>query len=109
MVLALLAVSTVLPTVAAGQQSVSTGTQSDVDLGTVVLQVRIQSDDTALWRIEHRIRLDDQNTTAAFESLRRNIETNTTVYRDRFAERMRRTVVDAETKPVMRWPWGTSP
>lgn len=95
--LALLAVSAVLAGTGSGQQAPSTGAQSGVNPDNVVLHLRLQPDGTAMWRTEYRIRLDDQNTTDAFEAVRRDIETNTSDYRERFANRMQRTVADAET------------
>ncbi|MFC6990053.1 hypothetical protein ACFQJD_17545 [Haloplanus sp. GCM10025708] len=41
-------------------------------------------------------RLDDENTTTAFESLRTDVESNPETYTDRFASRMRSTVAAAE-------------
>ena len=68
----------------------------DVESDTVVLEAAIEADGDARWTIEYRVALDDQNTTEAFESLQRDIEQNTSDYRDQFASRMRSTVSTAE-------------
>lgn len=67
-----------------------------IDPDSTVLRATVAENGTAHWRIEYRLRLDDENATEAFETLRRDIEENTSAYRERFAERMRRTVADAE-------------
>ena len=64
----------------------------DVGPDGVVLRVDIAPDGTAAWTLEYRIRLDDANSTAAFGSLQADIRENRTVFRERFAARMTRTV-----------------
>ena len=64
----------------------------DVDPDGVVLRVDIAPNGTATWTIEYRIRLDDENATAAFDSLQADIRENRTAFRERFATRMTRTV-----------------
>ena len=68
----------------------------DVESDTVVLEAAIEADGDARWTIEYRVALDDENTTEAFESLQRDVERNTSDYRDQFASRMRSTVSTAE-------------
>jgi uncharacterized membrane protein len=70
--------------------------QTGIDADTVVLEADVDADGDAAWRVSYRIRLDDQNTTDAFEDLRADIEANTAQYLDRFEGRIRRTVTDAE-------------
>lgn len=68
-----------------------------VDPDSVFLRVDLQADGSATWRVEYRLRLDDDNATEAFESLRQDIEANRSAFEDRFADRMRPTVSDAES------------
>jgi hypothetical protein len=62
----------------------------------VLLRVDVDADGDASWTVEYRIRLVDDNRTAAFESLRRDVRRNGSRYRDQFADRMRRTTAAAE-------------
>lgn len=75
---------------------VSQGLSGGVDADNVVMYVDLQPDGSADWRVEYRIRLDDDNDTAAFEDIRADIESDPASYRNRFAEGIRRTVRDAE-------------
>jgi hypothetical protein len=68
----------------------------NVETDAVVLETAVEADGDAQWSIEYRVALDDENTTEAFESLQRDIETNTSDYRTQFASRMRSTVAAAE-------------
>ncbi|WP_435062029.1 helix-turn-helix transcriptional regulator [Halobaculum sp. EA56] len=68
----------------------------DVAADTVVLRATVQPDGDAAWRIAYRIELTDENTTAAFESLRADIRENSSAYVDRFAARIESTVAVAE-------------
>ena len=67
-----------------------------VDPDTVLLRADVAADGTARWRIEYLVRLDDRNTTDAFESVATDIENDPTQFTDRFTDRMRRTVRAAE-------------
>lgn len=68
----------------------------DIDVDDVLLRVDLNDNGSANWRVEYRVRLDDQNTTDAFEQLQADVEANESVYRERFATRMRDTVATAE-------------
>lgn len=70
----------------------------DVDPDGVVLRVALDENATATWTIEYRVRLDDENATAAFDSLQADIRANRTGFRERFAARMARTVAAAENE-----------
>lgn len=70
---------------------------NDVETDTVVLTADVQENGSADWTIEYRVRLDDENTTAAFENLERDVANNTTAYENQFADRMRQTVGAAES------------
>jgi len=70
--------------------------QTTVDPDAVVMRAAIGADGTAEWTVEYRLRLDDDNATAAFESLREDVEANRSAFTARFADGMRRTVWSAE-------------
>jgi uncharacterized membrane protein len=70
--------------------------QQGVDTDSVRLIVSVAGNGTATWTVQYWTRLDDENTTDAFESLRRDVEANPTNFSDRFAGRMRSTVAAAE-------------
>jgi hypothetical protein len=61
-----------------------------------LLRADVRADGDARWTVEYRVRLNDENTTAAFESLRENIEANESAYTSTFADRMRATARAAE-------------
>lgn len=82
---------------AAGQADVVPQT-GEVDPDGVVLRVDVDENGTAAWTVEYRIRLDDEATTAAFESLRSDVRENRSSFRSRFADRMSRTVATAENE-----------
>lgn len=67
----------------------------DVDPDRVVMRADVEADGSATWVVEYRIRLDDENVTAAFESLRDDIRANRSAYADQFASRMGGTVTAA--------------
>jgi len=70
--------------------------QESVDPDVVVMRATVHEDGTASWSVTFRTRLDDENATAAFESLQADVETNRSAYTDRFATGMARTVRSAE-------------
>lgn len=72
------------------------GLQEGIDADDVLLAVTVHENGTATWRVEHRVRLDDENVTAAFEEVAADVEANSSAYRDRFAARMADTVAVAE-------------
>lgn len=73
-----------------------TGTQTSVDPDRVLLRADLQADGTAEWTIEYRVRLDDENTTDAFESVAAEIRNDSSPFTERFTDRMQRTVSGAE-------------
>jgi hypothetical protein len=77
-------------------QRVDTIAGTQVDPDDVSLGVDIREDGSAAWTIEYRVRLDDDNTTQAFESLRDDIEANDTRYVSEFRGRMVATADTAE-------------
>jgi len=70
--------------------------QQGVDTDSVRLIVSVDENGSATWTVQYWTRLDDENTTDAFESLRSDIEANPSNFSDRFASRMRSTVRTAE-------------
>lgn len=70
--------------------------QQGVDTDSVRLTVSVDGNGSATWTVQYWTRLDDENTTAAFESLRSDIEATPSNFSDRFASRMRSTVRTAE-------------
>ncbi|MFB6139243.1 MAG: helix-turn-helix transcriptional regulator [Halosimplex sp.] len=72
--------------------------QSAVDPDVVVLRAAVDEDGTARWTVEFRVRLDDENETAAFESVQSDVEANASAFTTQFATGMRRTVASAEER-----------
>jgi len=70
--------------------------QQGVDTDSVRLIVSIEENGSATWTVQYWTRLDDENTTAAFESLQRDIESDPSNFSDQFASRMRSTVRASE-------------
>ena len=71
---------------------------TQVDPDSVVLRVNVAADGTAIWAVEYRVRLDDANTTDAFESVREDIEADPSQFTASFADRMGRTVESAANR-----------
>lgn len=80
--------------VAAIEPAATTG-QTEPRPDGVFIQISLEPDGSAAWTIEHRILLDDENTTAAFESLQTDVEANESLLADPFASRMEATVAAA--------------
>jgi hypothetical protein len=70
--------------------------QQGVDTDSVRLIVSVDGNGSATWTVQYWTRLDDENTTAAFESLQSDVQSNPSNFSDRFAARMRSTVGAAE-------------
>jgi len=68
----------------------------DVTADTIILDVQVHENGTATWAVAYRTRLDDAETAAAFESLRDDVENNSTEYTDQFTGRMGSTIASAE-------------
>lgn len=58
------------------------------DADSVLLQIDLTEDGYAHWTVEYRFRLDDENATAAFESLEAEIQSAPENFTERFEERM---------------------
>lgn len=72
--------------------------QVDVETDSTQLTVDVQSDGNATWAVTYRISLDDETDTEAFESLRQDVQNDSTPYTDRFGDRMRRIAATAENE-----------
>ncbi|QIB74820.1 hypothetical protein GL213_06405 [Halogeometricum borinquense] len=71
------------------------GTQLAPD--DVSLRIDIQENGSAIWEVEYRVLLDgDENATAAFESVRQDIENNESQFTGEFHDRMDATAQTAE-------------
>ncbi|WP_424001688.1 helix-turn-helix transcriptional regulator [Haloarcula salina] len=70
--------------------------QQSVDPDVVVMTADVAADGNADWAVAYRVRLADDNETAAFEDLQADIRANSSAYTDRFAGRMERTARAAE-------------
>jgi hypothetical protein len=68
------------------------------DVDRIVMEVDVEADGSAAWRIEHRIRLDDAATTAGFEETRRSIEADREAVLANFTETIRAMATTAETE-----------
>lgn len=71
-------------------------TRNQVETDNVRLTVDVLANGSAGWTVEYQTVLDNENTTAAFESLQDDIRQNRSAYSERFAERIRTTVRAAE-------------
>lgn len=91
-----LAVSAVPPGVAVQDGPGPVG-QAGIDADTTTLAAAVGPDGDADWRVTYRVELDDENATAAFESLRRDIEANRSQYLSTFRERIEATAASAES------------
>ena len=72
------------------------GMPQEFDPDTVSLSANVQENGTATWTFTYRMRLANGNETAAFESLQRDIQNNSSAYTDRFRQRITATVAAAE-------------
>ncbi|WP_135821899.1 helix-turn-helix transcriptional regulator [Halostella litorea] len=68
----------------------------DVETDEIRILVSVDENGTARWELQYWTRLDDENTTQAFEDLRRDIEANPGNYTADFRERIEGTVGAAE-------------
>ena len=94
LVLLLLVVAGATGTAAGQQTRTIAGTQLAPD--DVSLRIDIREDGTAEWAVEYRVLLDDENSTAAFESVRRDVEADGSEYSSEFRGRMESTAATAE-------------
>ena len=82
----------------AAQQAPPEAFQSAVDPDVVVLRAAVREDGTAEWTVEFRVRLTDENETAAFESVQSDVESDPDSFTSQFATGMERTVASAANR-----------
>ena len=86
--------------VAAGTASQTTAddplAQQEIDADDIVMAADVAENGDAQWRVAYRIRLDSDEEIQAFEGLQADVEANRSAYLGPFADRMARTVADAE-------------
>jgi hypothetical protein len=80
------------PTTSAMDPPLAATNTTAVDPDAVVMSIDVATNGSAHWRVAYRLRLEDENATAAFESLQADVAANETAYTVRFARRMNRTV-----------------
>lgn len=85
-----------IPAGAGALQQAPVPQQASIDPDRVLLAIDLAPSGSAVWRIEYRVLLDDENATEAFESVRADIEADPGSFTGPFAERMRTTVATAE-------------
>lgn len=79
-----------------GMHATTYGGATQIEADTTLLDLSLHEDGDADWEIRYRVRLDDENTTAAFESLEADVRENRSAYTDRFETRITGTVSAAE-------------
>lgn len=93
-----LAVAVTLATVAAATPGPGAIAGSDLSPDDTALRVSAAPDGDASWAVAYRVRLDDENTAAAFESLRAAVAANGSRYAEPFAGRTSATAAAAENR-----------
>lgn len=78
-----------------GAQTPDPDEQDDISPETIILQVHVQEDGSAVWRIEHRYLLSDETEDEAFADLQDDIAEEEAAYIEQFTDRMEPTVSDA--------------
>lgn len=68
----------------------------EVDADAVQMDVALQANGDAVWTVEYRVRLETDNETDAFRSLREAVRTDPENFTDRFGDRMAATARTAE-------------
>jgi len=92
----LLVVFSVVAPAAAGTPDRAIGMPEEFDPDSVSLSAGLQADGDADWQFTYRMRLTNDNETAAFEELQDDVQANTSTYVDRFRGRIAETVASAE-------------
>jgi hypothetical protein len=72
--------------------------QEEVETDEIRLIVSVGENGTATWEMQYWTRLDDENTTQAFEELQRDVEENSDNYTAHFRDRIEHTVRSAENE-----------
>lgn len=71
------------------------GEPEEIDADETRLDISLQEDGSAEWSVEFWVRLDDNESTEAFESIRDDIDEDPDAYTDQFADRIDGTVATA--------------
>lgn len=96
-VVAVVLLATVAGAAAPGAaQSTQTIAGTQVAPDDVSLRIDIRENRSAVWEVEYRVLLDDENATAAFESVKQDVEENESEYTSDFHDRMDATAQTAE-------------
>ncbi|MFC3478864.1 helix-turn-helix transcriptional regulator [Halobacterium litoreum] len=93
----LVVASVVAPAAAATTPDEAIGMPEEFDPDSVSLSAALQADGDADWQFTYRMRLTNENETAAFEELQDDVQANTSTYVDRFRSRITETVASAES------------
>jgi uncharacterized membrane protein len=70
--------------------------QSNASTPETDIRVAVRANGSAVWTVQYRFRLDTPNETAAFDRLRADIASNSTLYQERFRQRITEAVASAE-------------
>lgn len=88
-VVAVVLLATVLGAAAPGAaQSTQTVAGTQLAPDDVSLRIDIRENTSAVWEVEYRILLDDENATSAFESVKEDAQNNETQFTSEFHDRM---------------------
>lgn len=98
---ALLVFATVAVTIASGawaqpQPPTADSLAPTLERDSVLMRVDVTDTGDAQWQIEYRTRLDDPNTSQAFQSLRQDVANNPDAYSQTFFDGIRSTIASAE-------------
>lgn len=74
--------------ITAGLGESGAGAQDGIDPEQVVIEIELDMNGSAMWTIDHRVRLDDANATQGFEATEEIIETNRSRLRAPFEQRV---------------------
>ncbi|RLM57166.1 hypothetical protein DVK02_05080 [Halobellus sp. Atlit-31R] len=85
-----------MATPSASAQPIATIAGSELSPDDVSMRIDLRPNGTAAWTIEYRVRLDDENTTEAFLSLREDVRASESQYAAEFGQRMASTAAAAE-------------
>ncbi|MFA1612097.1 helix-turn-helix transcriptional regulator [Halobellus rubicundus] len=83
-------------TTSASAQPTDTIAQTGINPDDVSMRITLRENGDAAWAIDYRVRLDTNETTDAFLSLREDIRTNESRYASQFRDRMASTAASAE-------------
>lgn len=79
----------------AGSASETVFAQEDVDPDDILMEIDVEDDGDAAWKIEYRMRLETEEDEQAFADLQEDIESDPEAYVERFRDRMESTAESA--------------